>query len=359
VFREFAVLCPHTVVLTSVWPGFIKGYEGTFSVRCLPGFKFITLSKKLGGTDRGFLWLPLSMLRALWIFRPDVVFVSGFSLWTLYALLFRAFGRCRVIVVWDGFSPNVAYLDSPVRTGIRRVMARYVDGGVSNMRAGVEYLRDVLGMSASVLVQHPYQVPDTAALCAGEQECRVGKVVSPIFLVVGRLIPSKGLSAVIEAAALLVQRGLESFSIVIVGSGAQAEELRGRIASHGLEKNFHEVGQVAYEDMGAYFRAADVFVFPTLEDVWGVVLLEAMAFGKAVLCSKFAGASEIVQPGVNGFIFDPGNPLELADYMTLFIRDPSLIVGLGARARETIVPYTPARAASVLASMVDRLSNPQ
>ena len=127
------------------------------------------------------------------------------------------------------------------------------------------------------------------------------------------------------------------------------------VAALGLESIVHLTGQMRYEDLGALFLASDVFVLPTLEDVWGMVVLEAMACGKPILCSQYAGAKELVEHGVNGYVFDPRSPGELADCMARFVQRPELIAEFGQKSKEIIAPYTPACAAKVLKSLVLRL----
>ncbi len=98
-----------------------------------------------------------------------------------------------------------------------------------------------------------------------------------------------------------------------------------------------------------FFRGADVFVLPTLEDTWGVVVLEAMVLGKPVLCSKWAGAAEIVVDGENGYIFDPYNPEAIAEIMHRFIRQADLITLMGRKSQHLMTQYTPEVAGRFLA----------
>src|SRR5208282_5551693 len=89
VFKEFVKRCPRTAIFTSIWPGFARGYENAFEVHTLPGLGYVDLKNRLPDARRGFIWTPLSILRKLAAFRPDVVFSSGFSGWTLCALSFK------------------------------------------------------------------------------------------------------------------------------------------------------------------------------------------------------------------------------------------------------------------------------
>lgn len=355
-YREFTRLFPNTVIFTGNWPGYLRGYEESFTVQQLEGFKFVVLRRTETGADIGFTRAPTSILPALRRFRPSVIFTSSFNIWTLYALIYKAFSRCRVVGVWDGTSPGTAFLHSPIRLRLRRTLGRFLDAVITNCHAGERYLRDVLRIPESRILRHPYEVPEPGALCSGQDGESPLKLNShPVFLFVGSLITRKGWRYLLEAAAQLVQRGMHSFSVVLAGDGEQRQDLLRMVAALRLESIVHLMGQMRYEDLGALFLASDVFVLPTLEDVWAVVVLEAMAFGKPVLCSQYAGAKEIVEHGVNGYVFDPRSPGELAEYMARFIQQPELIAEFGQKSKEIIAPYTPACAAKVLESLVLRL----
>ena len=211
-------------------------------------------------------------------------------------------------------------------------------------------MREVIGMPQDKLLCHPCQVPDVTLLCSGAGEIPPA-TRRPVFLYVGGLTWRKGWRHLIEASALLVGQGYRNFSILFVGAGEQEEELRAAIGDHGLDGIVHQVGSVAYHNLGLYYSNADVFVSPTRQDTWGVAVLEAMAFGKPVLCSKQAGSRQLVAHGENGFIFDPTDTQQLASYMAKFIDDPYLAKRLGACSLERMKPFTPARAADVLANL--------
>lgn len=351
VFKEFAARCPRTAVFTSIWPGFAQGYENSFTVHTLPGLKYVDLKKRLPDSRRGFIWTPFSILRKLAAFRPDVVFASGFSGWTVFALLFRLLRRSRVIIFWEGCSVH-AVGSSKMQTVLRRCIARFADGAVSNADEGREYLRDVIGMPEHKLVCHPCQVPDLPLLCSGGGETQPpAGLKRPVFLYVGGLTWRKGWRYLIEACALLVKQGFQNFSVLFVGAGDQQEEMRAAIRDHRLDSIVHQVGPVAYHNLGLYYSTVDVFVSPTRQDTWGVAVLEAMAFGKPVLCSKYAGSRQMVTHGDNGFIFDPSDTEQLADYMAKFIVDPFLAKQLGARSLAKMAFITPAHAAAALANL--------
>jgi glycosyltransferase involved in cell wall biosynthesis len=351
IFKEFVARCPHTAVFTSVWPGFVPGYEHSFSIHTLPGLRYIDIRKRTADARRGFIGTPMSIVRKLAAFRPDVLFASGFSGWTVCALLFKLLRRSRVIIYWEGCSVH-ALGSSKLQTVLRRWIARFADAAVSNTDEGTKYLRDVIGMPESKLLCYPCQVPDVNLLCSGAGGSPPA-FRRPVFLYVGGLTWRKGWRYLIEASGLLVKQGFRDFTVLFVGAGDKQEEqeMREAVKNHGLDGIVHQIGSVAYHDLGSYYSSCDVFVSPTRQDTWGVAVLEAMAFGKAVLCSKYAGSRQMVEHGENGFIFDPSDTQQLSSYMARFIQDEYLARRLGARALEKMTPFTPAHAADALANL--------
>jgi len=357
IFREITRKLPNTVFFTSNWPGFLPGFEDKFKVQAFTGYKYLTLKKTPTGAEIGILWAPPSILWKLGRFRPDVIFTSAFSVWTMYALFYKALTGCRVVIGWEGNAPTTTYLDRPMRLRLRRIMARFADAAYTNSREGSAYLRDVIGMPESKLVQHPYQVPEVTTLRLRNNDQALRYERRPVFLFVASIIKRKGWRYLVEAALRLKIAGITSFTVVLVGPGEELPELHSMVAANDLADIVQVVGHVPYESLGNFFRACDVFVLPTLEDTWGMVVLEAMVFGRAILCSKYAGSREMIEHGVNGFVFDPQSPEELSEFMLAFIRDPELAKEFGGESKRLIAPYTPERSATMYASVVENVIN--
>jgi len=352
VFKEFTSLVPNTVIFAGSWPGSLPKYQGTFQVRPMRGVRYITFGKGGPGYPRGFTLALPTILWQLSRMRPSVVLTSGLNLWSAFTLLFKKITKCRVVLLWEGVSPSIAGMNSPLRLAARRIMAREFDAAISNTRAGVQYLRDVLGMPSDRVVQHPVEVAEAPALKPLNGDLSVeGRDAAFAFLAVGQLIERKGIHRLFEAARLLQSRGMHDFIIQIVGTGEMAATLQRQIAGSPLDKVVRWIGPVSYEKLGACYEACDAVVFPSLEDTWGMVVLEALCLGRPVLCSKYAGSKEMIQDGENGFVFDPHNPEGLADRMELLLRVPALAQRLGEKAKEIIGPYTARLAAQVLAQV--------
>jgi glycosyltransferase involved in cell wall biosynthesis len=103
--------------------------------------------------------------------------------------------------------------------------------------------------------------------------------------------------------------------------------------------------------LAAYYALADVFVFPTHTDPWGLVVNEAMACGLPVISSGAAGcAADLVESGWNGRVVSPGDVEQLAAAMAELAGDNELRSLMGQRSRERIELYSPEACAAGMAS---------
>jgi len=348
VLREFTKVFKNTVFYTGrVWPGFDPTMPGASAIKLVGETKFVETEKIETGYDRGFIVVSPSIIGDLLEFRPQVVFPQAFSLWTVIVALLKPLMRWRIAIIYDGSSPNTDFRDSGFRTFVRRILVRFADAFVSNSNAGKKYLMEVLNVPEDKIFTRTYLVPDAGALLKRLDKTQPQnlQLKHPIFLYVGRITARKGIKTLLEACAILKSQGYVDYSLLIVGKGEQREELEAFIKERDFEEQVIWAGWVEYGNLGSYFQQADVFVFPTFEDVWGMVVPEAMVFGKPVLCSNGAASCELIVSGENGYIFEPSSAKELADKMQIFIDNPDLIESMGERSRQIISQKTPETAA--------------
>jgi glycosyltransferase involved in cell wall biosynthesis len=358
VLREFTRVYQNTIFYTGqVWPGFDPNLPGCSAIEIVGETTFLETQKVEAGYGRGFLVVSPAIVGRLLKFKPQVVFPQAFSLWTVFSVLLKPICGWKLVIIYDGSSPNTDFRDSSFRTVARKWLAKFADGFVANSKAGKQYLMECLAVPESKIWLRVYLVPDALAL---QRRLQTTEVIDlnlkrPTFLYVGRITQRKGIKTLLEACAILKERGCENFHLLIVGKGDRWEELETLIREKGFEAQVTWAGWVEYGQLGPYFQQADVFVFPTYEDVWGMVVPEAMVFGKPILCSQGAAAAELIEEGKNGYIFDPHNPKELADKMGHLIEDPSLIEPMGARSREIIAQTTPETAAQSFVEVTEAI----
>jgi glycosyltransferase involved in cell wall biosynthesis len=350
---EFTRLFPKTTVFTGLWPGFARGFENSLTVEVVGERKVLAITQSSTGYGSSFTYLSLGIVNRLLRLKPHLVFSSSFGLWTILALLLKPLGRWQVVIAYEGSSPSVDYRNSIIRLVLRQAMIQAADACITNSQAGKNYLVNILKAKEDHVFAQPYEVPDAKSLLAQSVESTLDIPISkhPVFLFVGSIIPRKGLRVLLEACVLLREQGFSEYTLQIIGEGDQREELEAFCHSHGLVDWVQWIGRVNYDILGTYFRNADVFVLPTLEDTWGVVVLEAMILGKPVLCSKGAGAVEMVIDGENGYRFAANDAKELAAIMSRFINDPTLVNVMGQKSQQLIAQHTPTIAATFLAKV--------
>jgi glycosyltransferase involved in cell wall biosynthesis len=357
---ELTKTFPHTTVFTGRWPGYAAGFENTFTVQQVGATRYIEFGKTANGYAIGFTYVSPQIIRHLLQFKPQVIFANAFTAWTAIALLLKPIGGWKVIIVHEGGSPVYESSSATLRYQVRQLMVKLADAFVANSQAGQSYLLNVLRIPPKQVFTRPFLVPSLKAL-QHYSEAEVPQLDThlkrPIFLFVGQIIPRKGLQVLLEACLKLKHMGYKGYTLMIVGDGKQQPELETFVQQSGLEEQVTWVGKVPYRFVGDYFKFADVFVFPTYDDIWGMVLVEAMAFGKPVICSVGAGASEMVSEGQNGFLFSPEQSEDLARKMANLIDDASLVQRMGDKSLDIMTKHTPRHAVIPFLEALKRLKN--
>lgn len=164
-------------------------------------------------------------------------------------------------------------------------------------------LMSVFGLPPEKLAVIPNGVTTAGALPPG---ARRGQV-----LFVGRLVPEKGVTVLLEAASYVLEACPDTH-FTVAGSGPSAPELHRLSAQLGLRERFTFTGYVDDATLAGLYRRAAVAVFPSLYEPFGIVALEAMALGAAVVVSDTGGLAEIVEDGITGMRVQPGNARALA-----------------------------------------------
>jgi glycosyltransferase involved in cell wall biosynthesis len=160
----------------------------------------------------------------------------------------------------------------------------------------------------------------------------------PVIVSVGRLIDKKGFEDLIDACALLKQRGRE-FLCVIIGSGPLEEALKARIARLGLGREVRMVGSQPQEDVMREVQSAAAFAAPCVvspdgdRDGLPTVLLEAMALGTPCVSTNVTGIPEILHDGETGLMVGQHDAAALAEALERLLGDAGLRRRLAQNAR--------------------------
>ncbi len=160
------------------------------------------------------------------------------------------------------------------------------------------------------------------------------------LLSVGRLVRRKGVDRTLEALALLRDRG-RRFGYTVVGGG-DAAPYRRLATELGIADSVRFTGRLDDDDLDHEYRRCDIFVMvsrrrPGDVEGFGIVYLEAGAYGRAVVAGRSGGVPEAVLDGETGLLVDdPDSAEEIARVLDRLYADPGLAVKLGRKARERV-----------------------
>ena len=155
-----------------------------------------------------------------------------------------------------------------------------------------------------------------------------------VVLLVSRIEPHKGIEHFVEAA-----RYVPEARFLVAGDGSLVPTMRRLASTLGVADRIRFLGRVSEAGLPQLYAACDVFVLPSVSrlEAFGIVALEAMATGKAVVVADIPGVREVIEDGKEGLLADPVNPQDLAKKIRWLLADPEARRAMGQRGREKVV----------------------
>jgi glycosyltransferase involved in cell wall biosynthesis len=329
--RLTAVFCSHTGTRGMDWRG---GVELPFCHKVIEG---LTVRRR-DATDYYFSPRIIAALRRA---RPQAVISGGFSIPSLYAGLYGRACDIPLLIQSDGTARSEARLGVEQLLA-RRVIRRLAWGAVGNSEPAAQRFAE-LGFAPGrvFLAPHTTTMQPFWDVAERRQTPDPGQLR---LLSVGRLIPRKGCEWLLRALAEARRGGANAY-LTVVGTGSEEGRLRALAADLAVPVSWR--GFVDQPELPAVYAGADAFAFPTLDDPFGMVLLEAAAAGLPLIASPHAGATDdLVRDGINGFVIDPMNTPAMAAAIQRLAEAPELRSQMGQAARAATSGRTPEAAAA-------------
>jgi phosphatidyl-myo-inositol dimannoside synthase len=279
---------------------------------------------------------PVFALKALKLARgrPKAIFAAHPNLAPIVSMMKAVSKDARTIIGAHGVE---VWQPLPA---IRRKMLRRADIVVAPSSDTVKRLVGVQGVSEGRMRRLPWPLdPEFAefARCpdklARPKEFPMGQVV----LSVGRWAANeryKGADLLIQSVAEL-SRDFPELGLVLVGSGDDLPRLRELARSSGVEDQVHFFTEISRKELAGCYAGADIFALPSTGEGFGLVFLEAMAFGKAVIGANAGGIPDLVENGRDGFLIEPTKKGVSAALKRL-LSDPQLKARLGVQGRRRV-----------------------
>jgi glycosyltransferase involved in cell wall biosynthesis len=158
---------------------------------------------------------------------------------------------------------------------------------------------------------------------------------APIILFVGRLNYQKGLRYLLAAMPTVLSR-FKGAKLVIVGGGEQFVYLQNLSESLGVKNSVIFTGEIPHERITDAFAAADILVLPSIFESFGIVLIEAQAMGKPVVCTRVGGVPEALIEKETGIIVEPRRPDQLAEAIISILSNPKMAKSMGEKGRKFV-----------------------
>lgn len=228
-----------------------------------------------------------------------------------------------------------------LKNAIKRVLIKGASGYFASGSHAVDYFK-YFGAKTEKIFVHPFtslHKEDILSKSTTNEEKKLfrselGLADRRTVLTIGQFIPRKGFDVLIKAWSKELD---ENAQLIIVGGGDE-EEYYKKLIRENESQNIILVGFKQKAEIFKYYKAADLFVLPTREDIWGLVINEAMACGLPVISSDMClGAVELLD---SVCIVPVDDVNSLKEKMELFIADELLREKQGARNLEHIQQYT-------------------
>lgn len=287
-----------------------QGIRFNWNIDEIRNFKAIFLSEG----DIREKKIDWSIFKYLKVRKYDEIVVTSYSYFTeMAALIYLKLRGVPYYMETDG---GMIRTESKIKKWYKTFLISGAKGYFSPSKSSDEYLA-YYGAKPERICRYPFtslKDEDILERCLTSEEkaeykSKIGSRRAHMILGVGQFIHRKGWDILLQAA-----QGIPDADIFIVGSEPTKEYLRLR-EEYGLQNVYFE-GFKSKEDLKDYYKAADVFVLPTREDIWGLVINEAMAYGLPVVTTdRCVAGVELVEDGVNGYIIPAESVEQLQETM--------------------------------------------
>lgn len=301
-----------------------------------------------GFSENNFIHIPTDTTQQLKRLRPDVILSYEMGMRTLLCASYRLFHRkCRLVMVGN-MSEHIESERGPLRKLMRTIIKRGCDYFTYNGPSCRRYLKS-LGIADGRLSHFPYCI-DQDAVYRGPRDAGAPWIRKMIYC--GSLSSRKGILQFAEIASKWAQQNpQQKIELDIAGTGELQSQIE-NLAVPGFKINF--LGNCDTAALRQAYKNADLCVFPSLADEWGLVPIEAMASGLPVLGSFYAQSVEThVVEGQTGWVFRPDHEDEIETALFRAMQaTPEDLLNMGRTAKTAAEVISPERSADCIANLI-------
>ena len=317
-----------------------------FDYQILPGWHFT-----LSGKDSFSFYFNPSVFRLLNSYEPDTVVISGWDHPTYWLAAYLARRHHKRLVLWSG---STAYESSWRRTltlPFVRGLFRLVDCFVAYGSRSRDYLislgapRNKISISYNTtdLILYSRAVSLRRARQSALKKS-FGLSGKKVLLFYGQLIERKGILPLLQAFGTLSARQTD-LGLLVVGNGPLEPAVRNFIAEHPLSSSVKLFPYPGEKGIIKYFAASDLFILPSSEEVWGLVVNQALAAGLPVIATRQAGSTpDLIRHGINGLVIPDNSSGSITNGLSQILTQD--LQKMGTAATKSVRTFSPSISAA-------------
>lgn len=351
---DFEVWFMGKSVKNRIWSEEELGYYN-FKKRFLNGFTF-----NLGINDNYPFWFNPHVVYEILKAKPDVLVMYGWDSVTS----FLAHITCKIFGI-----KFILYSDSTVNEKSWRRLLTYPivkahvllsDGLIAGGTMAKKYLERIGALSKNIKVSYNSVDVKRCQQMVGKfrnrkiQTKQSLKIKGPVVMFYGQLIRRKGVDLLIQAFDIVGEK-FKNITLLIVGDGIEEKSLKS-LASRVRHGRIIFIPNPGDRMVCKYYAISDLFVLPSREEVWGLVVNEAMSAGLPVVVSEISGsAKDLVVDDFNGYKFETNSIFDLAEKIEMLLSDETKAVKFGKNSLELIKSFDSVNAAKPYFDLVKSL----
>lgn len=287
--------------------------------------------------------------------NPDLIICGGYHHPSFLAALYYAKKYQKRFVLWCESHAQSVRLRNPLADFYRKQFIGASDGFVVPGRKSFDFIRRFETNGKGIWTA-PNAVNNELFSRSGNPTD--SRFPSMVILYVGRLVDSKGILVLLRAfqeiskapSPLPLPQGgegkCEGIGLILVGEGKDRAKYETFCRKQGLTNVFFE-GFKQQDELAFYYGAADLFVLPSIQEEWGLVLNEAAASGLPLIATEASGAAfDLIDEGHNGFRIPTGDAPALRDSILKILSNLQLKKSMGEYSRKKAGSFSPKKCAA-------------
>lgn len=289
------------------------------------------------------------LLKTIIDLKPDVLIGDGFFQWTFPNIFLRATKGIPHVMLYER-TKHTERNAQLLRRIYRQFSMKFIDVICCSGALCAEYIKSLGFPADRITLRH--MVADVGSMIEKGELLTIKEInefktklgaKGLVYFYSGQMVPRKGVKELLTAwRDYTTIVGKDNVTLILVGEGLHLDEYKKM--SSPLE-NVHFEGRVDYDEIHLYYSASDIFIMPTLEDNWSLVVPEAMSFGLPIITSIYNGCWPELVTNENGWVIDTLNHKKFIDTLLESYKSKDLLKGKGKISKIIVSEHTPKIAA--------------